>query len=144
MLSGLRLRVALRRQRLDHLLAEGTDPRGDAQLTLRAKQITASAFRTQLAADLRDIVEAAQDDRPHRTEVPALRRKEIRDAHDVLRDVAERLESPQRASAHGMALVVFLIRDSASPLYEGGGINDRPPLRGYARGIRTALDDHAR
>jgi len=112
--------VAIRHSELDAALARGADPRGRAELALRAVQLERMRHRRVLARTLRRVVaEAHAAPSVGRPQPIALQRAAVRaDAADLLA-LAERLAFPQPpASVAGVAIAQRLVTDGlTSPLY---------------------------
>ena len=77
----LRLRTWWRRNRLDEQLANGIDPRTNAQLTLRAQQLVTTVGRARLADDLDGVLRQGRGQAPqiHRL----VRRGQVRACSDA-------------------------------------------------------------
>jgi hypothetical protein len=134
---GLRVRVLLRRGRLDRLLAAGSDPCWHPELELRAAQVTARRRRRVLAKSLERVVRDAQ--RPKRWACAApLDSGAVEGAADELRALAAGLVDRNRPAAQGVFLAEQLLCDPASPLYAPG---DEDALRAGARIARQALGE---
>lgn len=112
-----RLRVRLRRDGLDRRIAAGEDPRGDADLGLRAAQLTEPGTRRRIAATIdRLIDEAAKPPAPFSSKVP-LARVAIVTCAPRLCQIAGRLEGDGAVAARGIAQAAMLVREGDSPLY---------------------------
>lgn len=133
---GLRLRTWWRRDRLDEQLANGTDPRTSAELTLRAEQLGTAAERVRLAEDLEGVLREARDPAPqiHRL----VRRRQVYACADGLHELARRLRDDQPIALRGAAMTAQLLSDARGPLYYA-----RPsvPLPEAVRNARLALDE---
>jgi hypothetical protein len=120
---------------LDRLLAAGSDPCWDPELTLRAAQVTAIERRRALAKGLERVVGDAH--RPPRWTCSApVDRRAVRATAPALRALAASLTEAAAVSPQGIALVEQLLRDPGSPLYAPG---DEDALRECARIARQAL-----
>jgi hypothetical protein len=120
---------------LDRLLAAGSDPCWDPELTLRAAQLTAAHRRGSLAKSLERAVSDAH--RPPRWTCSApVDRRAVRATAPALRALAASLTEATAVSPQGIALLEQLLRDPASPLYAPG---DEEALRECARVARQAL-----
>ena len=133
----LRLRVLVRRGRLDRLIAEGRDPTTGPQLSLRAAQLGRPALRATLARSLLNAVRSADNSATSRFPSPHIpvAAASVRACSPELHDLARALTdvSPR---ARGVAITRVLITDGASPLYVGGPA-DR--LRNVLVAARSAL-----
>jgi hypothetical protein len=114
----LRIRVIIRRRRLDALIARGWVPAVDPALELRASQLARPAVRATLARALRRSMRAV-DERPRGgwlgSRVPVAARS-VRQCMPELSDLARAL-TDIRAGVQGVAIVSMLVTDGASPLY---------------------------
>jgi hypothetical protein len=120
---------------LDRLLAAGSDPSWDPELTLRAAQVTAVDRRRALAKSLERAVGDAHRP-PHWTCAAPLDRRAVRAAAPALRALAADLMEESAPAPQGITLVEQLLRDPGSPLYAPG---DEDALREGARIARQAL-----
>jgi hypothetical protein len=112
----LRMRVALRRRRLDAALADGADPAVSRELSVRAAQLTGRAEREALADSLDTIItEADRPGPPNLARVPVVR-DEVIGARARLIDLELRLREG-RCRAQGVVLVRRLLSDGTGPLY---------------------------
>ena len=133
---GLRLRTWWRRDHLDEQLADGTDPRTNAELTLRAEQLSSDAERARLADALEGVVQEAN--KPLAFLKLLVRRREVRACADELLALAHRLRDDRPIDLRGAAMTVLLLSSGRSPLYsKGAGV----PLREEVRKARLALDE---
>jgi hypothetical protein len=120
---------------LDRLLAAGGDPCWDAELALRAAQVTAAHRRRALAQRLERAISDAH--RPPRwTSAAPVDRSAVRAAAPALRELAAGLTEASAPAPQGIALVEQLLRDPGSPLYAPG---DEDALRECARIAGQAL-----
>lgn len=120
---------------LDRLLAAGSEPSWDPELTLRAAQVTAMNRRRALGRGLERAIGDAH--RPPRWTCAApLDRRAVRAAAPALRALAADLVEGTAPAPQGIALVEQLLRDPGSPLYAPG---DEDALRECARIARQAL-----
>lgn len=120
---------------LDRLLAAGGDPCWDAELALRAAQVTAAHRRRGLAKRLERAISDAH--RPPRwTSAAPVDRSAVRAAAPALRALAAGLTEASAPAPQGVALVEQLLRDPGSPLYAPG---DEDALRECARIAGQAL-----
>ena len=114
----LRLRVSIRRRRLDALIAQGWVPAVDPALELRASQLARPAMRATLARALRRAMRAV-DERPRGgwigSRVPVAARS-VRQCMPELSALARAL-TDIRPGIQGVAIASMLVTDGASPLY---------------------------
>jgi hypothetical protein len=114
---GLRLRVALRRRRLNHEIATGSDPAMSAERALRARQLCKPVSRRRAARALRSAV--ADVDRPHygiSAAVP-VSRVAVSEWREGLLGVADVLDSADPVDPCGVARAYELVTDGGGPLY---------------------------
>jgi hypothetical protein len=112
-----RLRVRLRRDGLDRLIAAGEDTHGDADLGRRAAQLTERDTRHRIAATIdRVIDEAVEPPAPFSAKVP-LARGAIVNCAPRLCEIAGRLDGDQEVAARGVAQAAMLVREGDSPLF---------------------------
>jgi hypothetical protein len=113
-----RLRVRLRRHRLDRELAYGGQLRPCDDRRARAEQLADAPTRRQLARSLRQLV--AELDRPPmaglRSAVP-LRRDALMPWREGLLGLAERLERRVPLNPRGVARLQILLTDGIGPFY---------------------------
>jgi hypothetical protein len=114
----LRLRVPVRRERLDRQLAERPDPQMSPELGLRAAQLSTAGTRRVIARRLRRKLGAAGKATSPLPGGRPLARDQILAESDALRDLIRRLEAPGRAEPMGVALARLLLTDPVSPIYE--------------------------
>jgi hypothetical protein len=112
--------VALRRDRLDHELADGLPPGSFEDRELRAAQLAGMHERRRTARALRALVTRA--DRPQLlTSAVPLSRRAVLTAREGLLGLAERLEGGDTVNPCGVARALVLLTDGAGPLYARGG-----------------------
>ena len=118
----LRLRVTIKRRRLDALIAQGWVPATDPALELRAAQLARPAVRATLARALRRAMRAVEQ-RPRGgwlgSEVPVAAAA-VRECIPELRELARAL-TDIRPGVRGVAIACMLITDGSSPLYRNAG-----------------------
>jgi hypothetical protein len=115
---GVRARVRVRRQRLDALLAAGTEPGESPELALRASQLSSMAARKTVASALRRAVTDAREHRIHLiSSVVPVYRPAVNRWSEALIGLAEALEQPEPVDPCGVARGMQLITDGSSPLY---------------------------
>jgi hypothetical protein len=129
----LRMRTSWRRARLDDSLARGDDPATNAQLALRAAQLSSPAVRSELA---NTVVKALGDARAPNLEPFTAKgrrhRAEILECADDLLSLARRLRDEQPINVRGAAMTARLLKDGATSV-------DRN-LGHAVRSARIALD----
>jgi hypothetical protein len=144
LLGGIWLRVLTRwrAHELDRQLANGTDPMLSDELSLRVGQLGSTRRRVRLAFALRGAVELANG---HRSPLitTRLRRPEIRENHELLLALADRLCDGEPLGVQGLAMTACLVNDRSSPLYRSGLGGSLPAtvmeaLAALERGHRTA------
>ena len=118
----LRLRVALRRDRLDHELADGRSPASFDDRELRAAQLAGMHERRRTARALRALVERADHPQLLTSAVPVSSRAVIPSREGLL-GLAERLEGPDPVNPCGVARALVLLTDGNGPLYDRAGAN---------------------
>lgn len=114
---GLRLRVRIRRGRLDRELADGCVCSASEDRALRARQLADPVSCRQLASSLRRVARAESP----RTAlldstVPVVSRFVV-PWREALLGLAERLEQPGPVNPCGVARVLDLVTDGTGPLY---------------------------
>lgn len=114
----LRLRVFVRRERLDRQLAEHADPQPSPELGLGAAQLSKARTRRVIARRLRRKLRAAGQANSPLPGGRPLARDEILAEADALMDLIRRLEAPGWAEPMGVALARLLLTDPVSPIYE--------------------------
>ncbi|HET8672565.1 MAG TPA: hypothetical protein VFL87_02945 [Thermoleophilaceae bacterium] len=133
---ALRLRVRLRRARLDASLARGTDPTTSAELELRAMQLCSGRYRSRLARSLVSMLSDARRPAPLiRPQVP-VRRRAILECEGDMAALIRRLSDDAPVDPCGVALTEQLLTDGAGPLYYESAYS----LRYSLRSARLALD----
>jgi hypothetical protein len=145
---SLAARVWWCRTELDRELAEGANPTKDAARGLRARQLSTSRCRRQLAVGLRRLVEQARE--PAQLPwVVAVRpnRRQVLEAGELLELLAVRLERADEPCPRAVALASFLICDPTSPALElfaepvdGSGSRDRATTAQLERAALEAID----
>jgi hypothetical protein len=108
-------RILLQRRELDRRLASGEDPSSSALLALRGAQLTSEASRGRLARSLDALI--APRSGPVGLSSVLRPRADLRDSRIVLRALQGRLVGEERLEPGGIALLKWLVGDSASVLY---------------------------
>lgn len=136
----LRLRVLIRRDRLDMALAGRARPGDDPAQRLRAAQLLRAHERRRVARGLRSAVASAYvPPRGWSPRVPVAVRG-VRLGRPALERLASRLGSAAPVSARGVARARILLTDGTGPLYR----DDEPErLRTAALDALRALDPPA-
>src|SRR3954451_23859861 len=98
----------LRAPRLDRALAAGADPASAPILLARARRLTSWRTRRRVARALEEVERGPG--------VP-VRRDQVRDARDLLFELATALRSRARVSARGVLLARRIVTDGCGPLY---------------------------
>ena len=121
---------------LDRELAAGTSPRSSALLAVRAQRITSRRGRVRVADGL---ARAIRDARATAGFSAAVRpdRREVLAARTVLATLDRRLRAPEPVTARGVALLLVLLTDGESPLYQRG---ERGALGSRLRAAAAALE----
>lgn len=126
----LRMRVVLRRLRLDRALASGADPVGSPELELRSQQLQRPRTRERLASAMQRLLVIAFDD-PRRHVGPArvpFRHQRVRPNAERFEALAETLRAPGPHAVKGLAMASNLLEDGRGELYA----NDTPGDLGRA------------
>ena len=111
--------MALRRDRLDHELADGRAPDSFEARALRAVQLAGMRERRRTARALRALVRRA--DRPQLlTSAVPVSRRAVLPSREGLLGLAERLERPDPVNPCGVARALVLLTDGNGPLYDRG------------------------
>ncbi len=142
LLAG-RLRVRSRRVASDKALALGANTDTSPELAQRAQSLQRSDTRAALAAQLTNIIHAAEEPadywRSHGID-PPLRANTVLAARTELLELARRLASPSPASITGLARAALLIEDPNSPIYRVPQHPDDADLADRARDATKQLD----
>jgi len=117
---ALRMRVLLRRSRLDAMLADGAPCGESPELALRASQLSDVRYRRQLADSLEAIVRTAHGRGRRRGSRPALAARDVCATSTQLMRLARDLRECPRVTPAGVALVQRLLTDASGPLYVYG------------------------
>lgn len=137
---GLQARALLHRRSLDELLLSGVARHQSAELALRARQLTDSRRRRQLADGLARVVRVVER-REHRLSAVPPRAREVLATRRELRQLELALRSPEEVEPAGVLLTQSLLSDGAGPLYLDRG-NDA--LRRAVQRATAALAGHER
>jgi hypothetical protein len=117
--------LVLRGPRLDRALAEGADPASEPGLLARAGHVTSWRMRRRVASALEHLESGPG--------IP-VRRDQVREADDLIAELATALRSRERVSARGVLLARRIITDGCGPLYAP----NHPPAALWWR-VREAL-----
>lgn len=120
----LRVRVGLRRLRLDRALASGAAPAESPELTLRSEQLQRPRTCERLARALERLIATAFGD-PRRHLGPAgvpFRHQRVRPNTGRIAALAEELRGPGPHAVQGLAMASNLLEDGRGALYA----NDTP------------------
>jgi hypothetical protein len=109
----------LKAPELDRQLANGIDPIGSDELSLRMGQLGSRAMRVRLAGALRQAVQVASGQ--HRPLIATrLRRTEIQENEELLLALAERLGDGEPVGVQGLARTARLVDPRSGALYRSG------------------------
>jgi len=114
---GLRVRVLLRQSGLNRMLARGIDPSTNAELTLRARQITRPAYRRTLADSLDGALSIADGHARRASVAPVIASRDLRAARAAVLGLSSALRQEAPVHPMGVALTLALLTDGGSPLY---------------------------
>jgi hypothetical protein len=109
----------LKAPELDRQLANGIDPMGSDELSLRMGQLGSRAMRVRLASALRQAVQVASGQHPPLI-VTRLRRAEIQENEELLLALAERLRGGEPVGVQGLARTARLVDPRSGALYRSG------------------------
>jgi hypothetical protein len=142
MLGGLWLHASIRWRAadLDRLLANGADPLGSDELSLRVGQLGSPATRARLAAALRRAVAMSNGQHPPLIST-RLRRSVIQENEQLVLALADRLGDGESLGVAALAMAARLVADHSSPMYRAGAsLPDAlsEALSALDRGHRTA------
>ncbi|HET8537558.1 MAG TPA: hypothetical protein VFL73_10310 [Solirubrobacteraceae bacterium] len=98
----------VRAPRLDRALAAGADPASEPGLRERARRITSWRTRRRVAKSLESL---------ERGPGLPVRRDQLREARELVEELAVALRSRERVSARGVLLARRIITDGCGPLY---------------------------
>ena len=142
-LLAARVRIRRRRATNDRALALGANPDTSPELAQRAQSLQRSDTRAALAAQLTNIIHAAEEPadywRSHGID-PPLRANSVLAARTDLLELARRLASPSPASVTGLARASLLIEAPDSPIYRTPRHPGDADLADRARNATEQLD----
>ena len=137
--ARLLLVASWRAAELDHHLAAGVNPGATALLAIRSRRLTSRRFRRRVAGGLTRVVRDAEAITRGFTAAVRPDRREVLAARTLLATLDRRLRTDEPVSPQGVALLVSLLTDGNSPLYqpaEPGALGSR------LRAAAAALDPH--
>jgi hypothetical protein len=100
--------AVLRAPRLDRALAQGADPASEPGLLARAGHVTSWRMRRRVAGALEQLESGPG--------IP-VRRDQMREAGELIAELAAALRSRERVSARGVLLARRIVTDGCGPLY---------------------------
>jgi hypothetical protein len=109
----------LKAPELDRQLANGIDPMGSDELSLRMGQLGSRATRVRLASALRQGVQVASGQHPPLL-ATRLRRAEFQENEELLLALAERLRDGEPVGVQGLARTARLVDPRSGALYRSG------------------------
>ena len=112
---AVRIAARLRRDRLDRALADGADPSASPLIAARAAQLGARSMRSWLADGLDRLALAAERPRSRARILPS-RTAIVGNRPDLL-DLASILRGDGPLYARGIAMLMVILTDGASPAY---------------------------
>lgn len=115
----VRMRVQMRRGKLDAALAAGTSPWASPELILRASQLTAPDERRKVAVALEAVVACAEQGRSV-SRYLHLREGAVLHDREALVELAARLAGTEPVPAAVIAQLEWLLWSERSPFYVGG------------------------
>jgi hypothetical protein len=127
----LRLRTRLRRGRLDHDIARGTEGPYDRVRAFREARLRDMRERKRLASALERVLDAYRHPAPLSSAAP-IDRRAVRAAKPVFEELIRSLRSAGEVEARGVALAWCLLVDADGPLYASPGRTGDPECLWYA------------
>jgi hypothetical protein len=113
-----RLLARVRARSLDDRLLAGERPEESRQLMARSARLLEPGYRSEVAAALRDMLDAAEHARRIFLKAQVrLREPQIIAARSLIRDLADQLEADPAVSPRGVILANRLVRDGDSPMF---------------------------
>lgn len=106
---------------LDRELAAGASPSASAILEIRARRITRQRSRRRIAGGLIGALRRAKSGTPQISTAIPPQTREVLAARAVLTALDQRLRTAEPVSARGVALLLTLLTDGNSPLYQPDG-----------------------
>jgi hypothetical protein len=116
-------------------LASGVDPWSDAELVIRAAELSELQARRGLAKALEKIVTTAESPRPE----PAMRcvrvrRRAVLEQRERLLMLAAHVRAPAPVAVAALARLRLLLGEASSPIYRGGA-----PADGLATAVHQCV-----
>jgi hypothetical protein len=133
----MRLRMRLRRGRLDRELLSGSEPNRDPLILGRARQLTDRAARADLAGLFQRVLDFANEPESRLRGAVTIQRGSVRAAAPDIEHLIEVLRGPEPVSPQGVLMAHRLLTDGTGPLYRDYG--DERRLVFMARRIRDGL-----
>jgi hypothetical protein len=113
-----RLLARVRARSLDDRLLAGESPEESRQLMARSARLLEPGYRSEVAAALREMLDAAEHARRIFMKAQLrLREPQIIAAGSLIRDLADQLEADAAVSPRGVILADRLVRDGESPMF---------------------------
>jgi hypothetical protein len=133
----MRLRIRLKRRRLDRELLEGSEPNRDPLILERARQLTDHSARADLAGLFERVLKICNEPESRMRGAVSIQRGPVHAAAPDIGQVIELLRGPHRISPQGVLMAYRLLTDGTGPLYRDYG--DERRLVFAARRIRDGL-----
>lgn len=113
-----RIVARLRAHSIDDRLLAGELPEGNAETRARCTRLLDRTYRSAVADQLRELVEAAEraERNRFRAQIP-IREPEVSEARNLILDLADEVEGDPSVRPRGVILADRLIRDGDSPVY---------------------------
>jgi hypothetical protein len=113
-----RLLARVRARSLDDRLLAGERPEASRQLMARSARVLEPRYRSEVAAALRETLDAAEHARRIFMKAQVrLREPQIIAARSLIRDLADQVEADPSVSPRGVILADRLVRDGDSPMF---------------------------
>jgi hypothetical protein len=113
-----RLLARVRARSLDDRLLAGERPEASRQLMARSARVLEPGYRSEVAAALREMLDAAEHARRIFMKAQVrLREPQIIAARSLIRDLADQVEADPSVSPRGVILADRLVRDGDSPMF---------------------------
>jgi hypothetical protein len=117
----MRLRIRLRRHRLDRELLEGSEPNRDPLILERARQLTDRSARADLAGLFQRVLDICNEPESRLRGAVSIQRSSVRVAAPDIGHIIDLLRGPQRISPQGVLMAYRLLTDGTGPLYRDYG-----------------------
>ena len=133
-----RLLARVRARSLDDRLLAGEPPEASRQLMARTARLLEPGYRSEVAAALREMLDAAEHARRifMKTQV-RLREVQIIVAGSLIRDLADQLEADAGVSPRGVILADRLVRDGNSPMFWPSDENVKSAVKQALSGLHS-------